>query len=111
MKSVLLLAALVLVAGLAHAQGEPFRPQFHFTPERNWMNDPNGKCGCGPALRADVGRDGIGMTVDLRERPTLQQSHDERGGKCVTRSHRVDGHGVGSVAFVRGLVCDEQGAA
>lgn len=21
---------------------EPFRPQFHFTPERNWMNDPNG---------------------------------------------------------------------
>ena len=21
---------------------EPFRPQFHFTPEINWMNDPNG---------------------------------------------------------------------
>ncbi len=21
---------------------EKFRPQFHFTPERNWMNDPNG---------------------------------------------------------------------
>ena len=21
---------------------EPFRPQYHFTPERNWMNDPNG---------------------------------------------------------------------
>jgi len=21
---------------------ENFRPQFHFTPERNWMNDPNG---------------------------------------------------------------------
>src|ERR1041385_9503059 len=21
---------------------EPFRPQFHFTPEGNWMNDPNG---------------------------------------------------------------------
>jgi len=21
---------------------EPFRPQFHFTPQRNWMNDPNG---------------------------------------------------------------------
>ena len=26
----------------AHAQPEPFRPQFHFSPERNWMNDPNG---------------------------------------------------------------------
>ncbi len=24
------------------AQAEPFRPQFHFTPQRNWMNDPNG---------------------------------------------------------------------
>jgi sucrose-6-phosphate hydrolase SacC (GH32 family) len=22
--------------------GEDFRPRFHFTPERNWMNDPNG---------------------------------------------------------------------
>lgn len=21
---------------------EPYRPQFHFTPARNWMNDPNG---------------------------------------------------------------------
>ena len=21
---------------------EPFRPRFHFTPSRNWMNDPNG---------------------------------------------------------------------
>ncbi len=21
---------------------EPFRPQYHFTPEMNWMNDPNG---------------------------------------------------------------------
>jgi fructan beta-fructosidase len=21
---------------------EPYRPQFHFAPEKNWMNDPNG---------------------------------------------------------------------
>src|SRR5581483_2455729 len=21
---------------------EPYRPQFHFTPVQNWMNDPNG---------------------------------------------------------------------
>jgi levanase len=21
---------------------EPFRPQYHFTPQKNWMNDPNG---------------------------------------------------------------------
>jgi len=38
-----LAAALVSVA--ASPQGfymEPFRPQYHFTPEKNWMNDPNG---------------------------------------------------------------------
>ena len=38
-----LAAALVSVA--AGPQGfymEPFRPQYHFTPEKNWMNDPNG---------------------------------------------------------------------
>src|ERR687895_284026 len=30
-------------AGTANAQyAEPYRPQFHFTPDRNWMNDPNG---------------------------------------------------------------------
>jgi fructan beta-fructosidase len=28
------------------AYQEPFRPQFHFTPERNWMNDPNGMVYC-----------------------------------------------------------------
>ena len=27
--------------GLNYYQ-EPFRPQFHFSPEENWMNDPNG---------------------------------------------------------------------
>ena len=21
---------------------EPYRPQFHFSPKENWMNDPNG---------------------------------------------------------------------
>ena len=47
-------AALLLALGSAIAWGgargdddaatyrEPYRPQFHFTPERNWMNDPNG---------------------------------------------------------------------
>ena len=38
-----LAAALVSVA--ASPQGfymEPFRPQYHYTPEKNWMNDPNG---------------------------------------------------------------------
>src|SRR5215210_1625603 len=32
-------------AGSAAAQApyqEPFRPQFHYTPAKNWMNDPNG---------------------------------------------------------------------
>src|SRR5690348_10539301 len=24
------------------AYTEPYRPQFHFTPAQNWMNDPNG---------------------------------------------------------------------
>lgn len=28
--------------GAAAAFAEPHRPQFHFTPARNWMNDPNG---------------------------------------------------------------------
>ncbi len=39
---------LILLASTLQAQSqekpydEPFRPQFHFTPEKNWMNDPNG---------------------------------------------------------------------
>ncbi len=28
--------------GGAESYREPFRPQFHFSPARNWMNDPNG---------------------------------------------------------------------
>ena len=46
-------AAVVAVAVLAGGAGsaaaetsssyqEPFRPQFHYTPAKNWMNDPNG---------------------------------------------------------------------
>jgi len=33
-----------LIAGTKASQSydEPYRPQFHFTPARNWMNDPNG---------------------------------------------------------------------
>jgi fructan beta-fructosidase len=46
--SLRLLAALVALTGdLSHAHSgepyrEPWRPQFHFTPAKNWMNDPNG---------------------------------------------------------------------
>ena len=40
------LLALLLVqsASLCTAQGwdQPFRPQYHFSPEKNWTNDPNG---------------------------------------------------------------------
>lgn len=34
------LALLTFLAGASRA--EPFRPLYHFTPEKNWMNDPNG---------------------------------------------------------------------
>ena len=42
-----LLAGACVAAGTAAASSsssyqEPFRPQYHFTPEKNWMNDPNG---------------------------------------------------------------------
>jgi fructan beta-fructosidase len=42
------LLCLMLIPSAVRAQrsasyyDEPHRPQFHFTPERNWMNDPNG---------------------------------------------------------------------
>jgi fructan beta-fructosidase len=36
------LAALTLLAGQPAAYDEPLRPRFHFTPARNFMNDPNG---------------------------------------------------------------------
>ena len=35
------LTSLLLPVSLA-AQAEPHRPQYHFTPAKNWMNDPNG---------------------------------------------------------------------
>jgi beta-fructofuranosidase len=28
--------------------GDPHRPQFHFLPPANWMNDPNGLIQWGP---------------------------------------------------------------
>jgi len=39
--------ALMFLAGnpglrASESYREPWRPRFHFTPERNWMNDPNG---------------------------------------------------------------------
>lgn len=38
----LLLNLSVIAQPAARTYDEPFRPQFHFTPEKNWMNDPNG---------------------------------------------------------------------
>src|SRR6185295_5487896 len=39
-----MLRAIVLLslAASALAQDDLFRPAFHFTPAKNWMNDPNG---------------------------------------------------------------------
>src|SRR5215831_109845 len=40
-----LITALAAMLGAAAAQEsyqEPWRPQYHFTPARNFMNDPNG---------------------------------------------------------------------
>lgn len=45
MKKVLVMVAALLGAGQVAAAAlyaEPWRPQFHFTPLRQWMNDPNG---------------------------------------------------------------------
>lgn len=39
-RAMLLFVTVILSAGATAAQ--PFRPYYHFTPERNWINDPNG---------------------------------------------------------------------
>lgn len=36
------LAGVLSVASADELYREPWRPQFHFTPPKNWMNDPNG---------------------------------------------------------------------
>lgn len=36
------LAALLLAGAAAPAGDDPIRPALHFTPQRNWINDPNG---------------------------------------------------------------------
>jgi hypothetical protein len=35
-------AAAASPAATPSADHEPYRPQFHFSPKENWMNDPNG---------------------------------------------------------------------
>jgi hypothetical protein len=44
LSGIVVMLALLLGHGANAAEfyREPYRPQFHFTPERNWMNDPNG---------------------------------------------------------------------
>ena len=38
----LAVAAVAGTGSTAAAPGDPFRPAMHYTPARNWMNDPNG---------------------------------------------------------------------
>ncbi|KAJ0413009.1 glycosyl hydrolase [Aspergillus carlsbadensis] len=38
----MILPILALLASAGPALGEDYRPTYHFTPEQNWMNEPNG---------------------------------------------------------------------
>lgn len=40
--ALMLLALPIQAQQMDQLYNEPYRPQFHFTPEKNWMNDPNG---------------------------------------------------------------------
>jgi fructan beta-fructosidase len=42
MKFVLALIFVTAVHASAATMSEPGRPQFHYTPQKNWLNDPNG---------------------------------------------------------------------
>lgn len=39
---IIALGLLGLQVAFAQEYTEPYRPQYHFTPAKNWMNDPNG---------------------------------------------------------------------
>src|SRR3954452_102270 len=40
--AVMLMVSRCAVAGEPPPFHEPHRPQFHYTPQKNWLNDPNG---------------------------------------------------------------------
>lgn len=47
MAQLFLVCSIMLIGGAVYAQtdvqyGEPYRPQYHFSPPANWINDPNG---------------------------------------------------------------------
>jgi beta-fructofuranosidase/levanase len=42
LRAALILGLFLLQIVSAQDYTEPYRPQYHFTPAKNWMNDPNG---------------------------------------------------------------------